>query len=106
MTIRPLKYYLFIFFAFFCFNTNAALKKDCQDKKLTIYTKEFCIHCVNMKKLLNKNRLKYQEIELTEKHILYSWLYSSTKQRTVPFVYINDRFVGGLSDFKKLCLLE
>lgn len=102
--MRPLKAYLFIFITFFCFNASAAVKKECQDKEFTIYGKETCIHCLNIKKLLKEKNLSFKNIDITGKNILLSWLYSSTKQSTIPFVYMNDKFLGGFSDFKKLCI--
>jgi glutaredoxin 3 len=98
-----MKIIAFLFSLILSFSSFAVLKEDCKNRKITAYTKEKCSFCIRLKNLLSSVEKEFEEIEITGNKILLSWLISSTNQYTVPYVFIDDKYVGGYSDFVKLC---
>ena len=74
------------------------------EKKLEviIYSKEGCIYCINAKKLLDKKQIKYKLIELSNNRDLHLKLASQTGQNTVPYIFINNNFIGGFQNLQDL----
>ena len=90
----------------FIFSLNVhsfEMNQSCRDKRVRIYTKSKCSYCIKLKSILKNNFIEYEEFEISRNKMLAGWLYSSTKQTTVPYVYLGDEFVGGFTEFKKLC---
>lgn len=68
-----------------------------------IYTKSRCPYCDAVKALLKSMNIKYQEISLEQDPDLFARLSEQNGGwRTVPMVFIEDRFVGGFDDTKAL----
>jgi glutaredoxin 3 len=67
-----------------------------------IYTTEYCPYCVRAKSLLEKKGASYEEIDVGDRPDLRSWLIETSKQRTVPQVFINGVPVGGFTDIAEL----
>ncbi len=69
-----------------------------------IYSKPTCGYCKKAKELLNKNNIKFQEVEITDnnKEKIYKDIDVYTNNyRSVPIIFINDKFIGGYTDLKK-----
>jgi glutaredoxin-like protein len=77
-------------------NPNASLPK-----RVTLFTKPGCPHCLRAKKALTDNRYKYEEIVLGDKGITYSSLAAVTGAGTVPQVFIDGEHVGTADDLDK-----
>jgi glutaredoxin-like protein len=77
-------------------NPNASLPK-----RVTLFTKPGCPHCLRAKKALTDNRYKYEEIVLGDKGITYSSLTAVTGAGTVPQVFIDGEHVGTADDLEK-----
>jgi glutaredoxin 3 len=67
-----------------------------------IYTKSNCPYCFKAKSLLKKIKISYEEINLENDNELQQKLILNTNQRTVPYIYINNDFIGGFDDLNKL----
>ena len=67
-----------------------------------IYTKSHCPYCVKAKDLLDKLKITYQEFSLNDNVDLHKKLITETNQRTVPYLYINERFIGGYDQLSSL----
>lgn len=65
---------------------------------IRVYTRRACSYCVQAKQLLQKKGIAYEEIDLGSDPGIESSLTALTGFRTVPQIFINDRFVGGFSD--------
>lgn len=69
-------------------------------KRVTLFTKPGCPHCLRAKKALTDNRYKYEEIVLGDKGITYSSLAAVTGAGTVPQVFIDGEHVGTADDLE------
>jgi glutaredoxin 3 len=69
---------------------------------VTIYVTGYCGFCVRAKQLLKEKGVRYTEIDVEGREDLRKWLRESTRQRTVPQVFINGRSVGGYTDIAAL----
>lgn len=71
-------------------------------KSVVIYTKQNCIYCSKAIDLLKKKKLSYKQIELSKDKKTRLLLINQTGQKTIPYVFINDKFVGGFQDLQDL----
>ncbi len=69
---------------------------------VTIYTTSYCAYCVMAKRLLKAKGAGFEEIDVSARPDLRSWLVDASKQRTVPQVFINGEPVGGFTDLSEL----
>lgn len=65
---------------------------------IRVYTKRACAYCLQAKQLLQRKGLAYEEIDLGSDPGAEANLTALTGFRTVPQIFINERFVGGFSD--------
>ena len=72
------------------------------DIKVTLYSKIGCRYCDLAKELLENKGIPYEVIELTNKKDLLIKLVSQTGQNTVPYIFINDKFIGGYQNLHTL----
>lgn len=70
--------------------------------KVMLYVKKGCSYCNMAKELLTKNKIPYEAVDLSFDLDLQKKLVDKTGQVTVPYVFINNKFVGGYSDLLKL----
>lgn len=73
-----------------------------QQIKVLLYVKEGCKYCILAKKLLQENNIKFEAIEISNDPLLRQKLVNKTGQTTVPYVFIDDKFVGGYQDLLTL----
>lgn len=87
--------------------TNAkAIKSLEQELDIVIYSKVGCIFCIKTKELLEEHQLHYKQIELSNNRDLHLKLAKKTGQTTVPYIFINNEFIGGFQDLQKLVKKE
>ncbi len=67
-----------------------------------IYTANLCPYCIMAKKLLDKKKVSYSEINVDSKPGLRQQMMQKTRRRTVPQIYIGDFHVGGFDDLHAL----
>lgn len=72
------------------------------DIKTIIYTKEGCWYCIEAKKLLQENNIIFNNIDLTSNKELHQKLAIKTGQSTVPYIFLNGKFIGGYQDLLEL----
>ncbi len=72
------------------------------EKKVVIYTQMKCPFCTNAKELLDKRDIPYAEIDITWDKDMYNKLYEETGQSTVPYIFINGKFIGGFQELANL----
>ena len=70
--------------------------------KAKVYTTTYCPYCVRAKRLLKDLNAEFEEIDITENDELRAKLVSETNHRTVPLIFIGDRFIGGFTDMLAL----
>lgn len=71
---------------------------------VTIYTKATCPYCIRAKQLLNSKGVAFTEIDMPsisdeERSALAQ---KTNNYRTVPQIFIGEKFVGGCDDLFKL----
>ncbi len=81
----------------------ADLTKQCKNKKITVYTKIHCVFCIKLKDFLITNDVVFKEIDISNNKILFSWLIKKTGAHTVPYVFLENEFIGGYTEFINKC---
>ena len=69
---------------------------------MRIYTTRSCPYCVRAKRLLERKKVAYQEIDVSWDDAEREKLIRSTGRRTVPQIFIGERHVGGSDDLHAL----
>ena len=95
----------FIMFKLLTVNRNRNLAEQVlnrQNIQVIIYVREGCVYCKMAKDLLLENKITYEAIDLDSNPELQKKLIEKTKQTTVPYVFINNKFIGGYNDLLKL----
>ena len=69
---------------------------------MTIYTTQTCPYCVRAKRLLEKKKVPYQEIDVSWNDDERIKLSQRTGRRTVPQIFIGETHVGGSDDLHAL----
>lgn len=70
--------------------------------KIIIYTTNLCQYCSMAKKLFDKKRVVYLEINVDSSPTLRQEMMQLTQRRTVPQIFIGDLHVGGFNDLYAL----
>lgn len=95
----------FIMFKLLTINRNRNLAEQVlnrQNMQVIIYVREGCVYCKMAKDLLLENKITYEAIDLDSNPELQKKLIEKTQQTTVPYVFINNKFIGGYNDLLKL----
>ena len=71
-------------------------------KRAKVYSTTYCPYCVRAKKLLEAKGIEFEEIDLTHDEALRKKIMQQTGMRTVPQIFIDDKFVGGYQELAKL----
>lgn len=66
--------------------------------KIKIYSKDYCSYCDQAKRFFKEKGLAFEEIDVTKDLELMERIKKETGHKTVPLIFINDRFIGGYSD--------
>ncbi len=70
--------------------------------QILIYTANLCPYCTRAKRLFDKKKVSYSEINVDSKPELRQQMMQKTQRRTVPQIYIGDFHVGGFDDLYAL----
>ena len=68
---------------------------------IVIYSKSACMYCILAKQFLDDKKVSYEVVELTNNRDLFIKLSNQTGQNTVPYIFIDDKFIGGYQDLLK-----
>ena len=72
-------------------------------KKITIYTGPLCNYCDAAKRLLTRNNLNYNEIDISTKEGLRDEMTKRANgRRTIPQIFFDDYHVGGYQELREL----
>ena len=72
-------------------------------KNILIYTGPFCNFCDAAKRLLERNKLKFNEIDVSSgENIRDEMIKKSNGQRTIPQIFFGDHHVGGYTELRAL----
>ncbi len=72
-------------------------------KKITMYTGPMCGFCDAAKRLLQRNNLSFNEIDISSKDGLMEEMIKKAKgKRTIPQIFFNEYHVGGYQELRTL----
>ena len=72
-------------------------------KKITMYTGPMCGFCDAAKRLLQRNNLSFNEIDISSKDGLMEEMIKKAKgKRTIPQIFFNEYHVGGYQELRNL----
>lgn len=67
-----------------------------------IYSKAGCLYCTLAKELLSNENIKYTDTDISNNDEIRQKLIEETKQSTVPYIFINNKFIGGYQQLANL----
>ena len=72
-------------------------------KNIIMYTGPMCNFCDAAKRLLSRNNLKYQEIDISSKDGLRDEMVKKANgRRTIPQIFFNEYHIGGYQELREL----
>tara|TARA_Y100000992_G_scaffold290258_1_gene245593 strand:- start:91 stop:345 length:255 start_codon:yes stop_codon:yes gene_type:complete len=72
-------------------------------KTITMYTGPMCNFCDAAKRLLARNNLKYNEIDISSKEgLMDEMIKKASGKRTIPQIFFEDHHVGGYQELRAL----
>ena len=72
-------------------------------KNIVMYTGPLCNFCDAAKRLLSRNNLKYEEIDISTKDGLRDEMIKKANgKRTIPQIFFDDHHVGGYVELRAL----
>ena len=72
-------------------------------KNIIMYTGPMCNFCDAAKRLLSRNNLKYEEIDISTKDGLRDEMIKKANgKRTIPQIFFDDQHVGGYVELREL----
>ncbi len=72
-------------------------------KKITMYTGPMCGFCDAAKRLLQRNNLSFNEIDISSNEGLMEEMIKKAKgKRTIPQIFFNEYHVGGYQELRTL----
>ena len=69
---------------------------------IKIYTANYCPYCEKAILLLFKKGVDFEVCDATDNKVLRESLTAETGCKTVPQIFVNDKFIGGFSDLSQL----
>lgn len=70
--------------------------------KVTLYTADWCPYCVRAKRLLQDKGADFNEVNVDQEPGKREEMVRKTGHKTIPMIFINDKFIGGFSDLSAL----
>ena len=69
-------------------------KRNANLREVILYTKETCPYCINFKKVLDEEGIKYTEKEITQKGVReeFNKVATLTGQAVFPTIFTNDNY--------------
>jgi len=72
-------------------------------KNITIYTGQMCNYCDAAKRLLTRNNLTYNEIDVAQVDgAMDEMIKKANGKRTIPQIFFGDQHIGGYDDVRTL----
>ena len=72
-------------------------------KKILMYSGPMCNFCEAAKRLLDRNNLKYETIDIsTEEGLRDEMTKKSNGKRTIPQIFFDDNHIGGYVELREL----
>lgn len=72
------------------------------ENRVIIYSTQYCGYCQRAKQLLNRKKIPYTEIDVTNDTALREKMEAQSGRRTVPQIFIDGKHIGGCDDLFEL----
>ncbi len=69
---------------------------------IKIYTANYCPYCEKAILLLFRKGVDFEVCDATDNTVLLAYLTAQTGCKSVPQIFVNDKFIGGFSDLSQL----
>ncbi|MEO8800306.1 MAG: glutaredoxin 3 [Polyangiaceae bacterium] len=69
---------------------------------VVVYSTSYCPYCTRAKALLDKLKITFEEVDVTNAPDKRSWLVETTGRRTVPQIFIKGSSIGGFDELSAL----
>ncbi len=70
--------------------------------RVIVYTTDYCPYCTRAKQLLSRKGIAFDELDVSADPAKRQWLITTTGQRTVPQIFIDQRSIGGCDELYAL----
>jgi len=70
-------------------------------QKAIVWSKENCPHCLQAKALLTQKGIKFEERNISKDWTRDQLLESVPTARTLPQIFLDDKYVGGFTELRK-----
>jgi glutaredoxin 3 len=70
--------------------------------EVTVYTGSFCGSCLQVTSLLERRGITYSELSVEDHPGLREELLARSGRRTLPQVFVGERFIGGADELRAL----
>ncbi len=70
--------------------------------KVTVYTTGFCGYCTQVLALLTRHGIPFDEVSVEDHPDLAGQLLARSGRRTLPQVYVGERYIGGATELAAL----
>ena len=70
--------------------------------EVTVYTASFCGFCLQVTALLERRGIPYTERSVEDEPDLREKLLARSGRRTLPQVYVGERYIGGAEELRAL----
>ncbi len=70
--------------------------------RVRIFSTKYCGYCMMAKRLLNARKIPFDEVDVTCDPEARAEVSLATGHRTVPIIFIDDRFIGGSDELHDL----
>jgi len=69
---------------------------------IVMYTRIFCGYCAAARSLLDKKKVRYEEIDITLNATLRREMADRSGKNTVPQIFIDNKPIGGYDNLSKM----
>jgi glutaredoxin 3 len=69
---------------------------------VTVYTGSFCGYCIQVTTLLERRGIAFTEVNVEDQPDLREQLLARSGRRTLPQVYVGERYIGGAAELAAL----
>jgi glutaredoxin 3 len=89
--------------SYYIYSEGLALKEIKEyTNQVVIYSRPQCSYCSAAVEFLDSKNIPFEVIDITNDEVKINALVSETGSYTVPYIFINNQYVGGYNDMVKL----
>ncbi len=69
---------------------------------IAVYSNNKCVYCAKATEFLEKRKMYFSDIDITWNKAEHTKLEQQTGVKTVPYIFIDGKYIGGYADLVKL----